>query len=291
MASHGRTTRGRRGAALLSAAALALACKFGSEGLGEASGADAGASEAATAGGPPTSSGPSTSGVTADAGATGTAPATTEPPPNCGDGVKDADEACDDGDDNGDDRACTPVCTVNVCGDGYALADVEACDDGNDEVTDGCIACEVAWCGDGHVYKNVESCDGAGESADCDADCSKAACGDGAVNAAAGEKCDLGAMNGLYGGACNKTCDGPGPACGDGAIDPPDEVCDEGIPPVNHVLCINACKAVTCQPDWDNCDGDPGNGCETDLMSDKHHCGDCGTDCYFLVCKNGNCSA
>jgi hypothetical protein len=77
------------------------------------------------------------------------------------------------------DRACTPECAVNTCGDGYALAGVEACDDGDDDDDDECVGCQAAVCGDGAVYKNVESCDGAGESPDCDADCSVASCGDG----------------------------------------------------------------------------------------------------------------
>ncbi|MBL9106481.1 MAG: hypothetical protein JNL82_36495 [Myxococcales bacterium] len=298
------------------AVALAPACKFASGGLGDESGVapasesgsatgDASTGDASTA--PVTAGGPSPSGDDASGSGptgdpatseptsgepptTGPPPTTEPPPPGCGDGNIDPDEQCDDGADNGAGNACTPVCSHNTCGDGYPLAGAEACDDGNDDVTDMCIACELAVCGDGHVYKNVESCDGAGESADCDADCSTVSCGDGTVNAAAGELCDLGPGNGAYGGPCNDTCDGPGPTCGDGMVDAPDETCDPAIPPVGHVVCINACKSTKCEDNWGNCDGDAGDGCETNLLSDKHHCGDCETDCLLLACKNGKCS-
>lgn len=38
---------------------------------------------------------------------------------------------------------------------------VEACDDGNADDTDGCVACAFATCGDGHVRRAVEACDDA----------------------------------------------------------------------------------------------------------------------------------
>ncbi len=47
-------------------------------------------------------------------------------------------------------------------------------------------------CGDGIVDFGVEDCDDAGESASCNADCAWTRCGDGLVNAAAGELCDTG---------------------------------------------------------------------------------------------------
>lgn len=45
-----------------------------------------------------------------------------------------------------------------VCGDGF-VEDDEACDDGNDEEGDGCIACIAAECGDGFVQAGAEECD------------------------------------------------------------------------------------------------------------------------------------
>jgi alpha-tubulin suppressor-like RCC1 family protein len=70
-------------------------------------------------------------------------------------------------------------------------------------------------CGDG-IQQGDELCDHAGESATCDVDCTFVACGDGIVNGAAGEACDLDDLAGLScadvgdfdGGtlACNADC-------------------------------------------------------------------------------------
>ena len=68
-------------------------------------------------------------------------------------------EACDDGNDDETD-GCLSTCEVASCGDGYVQDWVEACDDGNDDETDGCLStCEVASCGDGYVQTGVEACD------------------------------------------------------------------------------------------------------------------------------------
>jgi hypothetical protein len=47
----------------------------------------------------------------------------------------------------------------------------------------------TSMCGDGEIGA-TEECDAGGESAGCNADCTRAVCGDGQVNAAAGEECD-----------------------------------------------------------------------------------------------------
>lgn len=63
----------------------------------------------------------------------------------------------------------------------------------------------VHYCGDGIVRPNsAEQCDSAGESLDCDGDCTFATCGDGHVNADAGEDCDDG--NDKNGDSCPATC-------------------------------------------------------------------------------------
>lgn len=60
-------------------------------------------------------------------------------PPGCGDGVLDADEACDDGSANSDTEpdACRSDCREARCGDGVADS-AEACDDGGPWGGDGC---------------------------------------------------------------------------------------------------------------------------------------------------------
>lgn len=56
----------------------------------------------------------------------------------CGDGFVGPGEACDGGMLNADDAACTSSCQAATCGDGLVWAGVEACDDGNEILFDGC---------------------------------------------------------------------------------------------------------------------------------------------------------
>jgi hypothetical protein len=39
------------------------------------------------------------------------------------------------------------------------------------------------------------------------------------------------------------------------------------------------CAVGTCEPEFENCDGMPRNGCEIDLDSSYHDCGSCGASC------------
>jgi cysteine-rich repeat protein len=61
----------------------------------------------------------------------------------CGDGVVDADEACDDA---GESASCNADCSASMCGDGVVNATaLEACDDGNPDDFDFCSnACTAA---------------------------------------------------------------------------------------------------------------------------------------------------
>jgi cysteine-rich repeat protein len=85
------------------------------------------------------------------------------PPPSCGDGQTDADEACDDGNDS-DTDACLSNCQAASCGDGIVQAGVEACDNGtNDGAYGGCnpgCGSLAPHCGDGVVQPGTEHCDG-----------------------------------------------------------------------------------------------------------------------------------
>lgn len=102
--------------------------------------------------------------------------------------------------------------TRTDCGDGVRGLPLEECDDGNDDTSDSCPsglgeACKPARCGDGYVWNTdggAEECDDGAESATCDADCTAAACGDGTLNAAAGEACDDGNLT--PGDGCDESC-------------------------------------------------------------------------------------
>jgi MYXO-CTERM domain-containing protein len=161
-------------------------------------------------------------------------------PASCGDGfVYTGMEDCDDG---GESTACDADCTDAVCGDAtFNPTSGEECDDGNMLDNDVCVGmCALAFCGDGFLFTTIEECDDGGETATCDADCTPALCGDGAVNAAAGETCDDGNDNAL-----DDCPDGPtgtclAAACGDGFVQTGVEECDDG--PMNSDTEPDACR-------------------------------------------------
>ena len=162
------------------------------------------ASSAASTGPTLTTTGPDTTTSTGDD------PSSGGPVTACGDGTQDPGEACDDGDANAPGAPCTPDCTVNVCGDGHRLADVEDCDDGQANADD----------------------------APCTSACKAATCGDGLV-LADGEQCDDGKNDGSY-GSCTADCSARGPHCGD-AVQDPEEECDSDDP-----SCIACTVATSC---------------------------------------------
>ncbi|KNC51325.1 uncharacterized protein AMSG_12067 [Thecamonas trahens ATCC 50062] len=70
-----------------------------------------------------------------------------------------------------------------------------------------------------------EVCDEGGvHTVSCDADCTAPSCGDGMVNAAAGEECDTAVTSSLF---CSPTCKSINVVCGDGVV-APGEDCDTG---------------------------------------------------------------
>src|SRR5439155_11028063 len=57
---------------------------------------------------------------------------------------------------------------------------------------------------------------------------------------------------------------------------------------------MGRCTVALCDPDWFDCDNDPANGCETNLVTDAKHCGACSHACMFgphstAVCSGGAC--
>jgi hypothetical protein len=49
------------------------------------------------------------------------------------------------------------------------------------------------------------------------------------------------------------------------------------------------CATRACLPGWGDCDGDPGNGCETDVTSSPRHCGFCENGCDSGACVDSRC--
>jgi len=110
----------------------------------------------------------------------------------------DAEPECEETPQN-----CPSQCSSSNCGDGK-ISGEETCECGGDDgdpcveelywkeepLSGSCYNCTLAqWCGDG-VKNGAEACDTKGQSADCEAECTKVVCGDGIVNSLGGEECE-----------------------------------------------------------------------------------------------------
>jgi hypothetical protein len=49
------------------------------------------------------------------------------------------------------------------------------------------------------------------------------------------------------------------------------------------------CRLI-CNFGWGDCNHDPRDGCEQDLLSDHNNCGACNNRCASGICLNGNCA-
>ncbi len=89
-------------------------------------------------------------------------------------------------------------------------------------------------------------------------------------NASAGDGCEINLNADVNNcGTCTNVCTAPGG----------DAVCNSGT-----------CGVNTCDPGFADCDGNAGNGCETNLQTDDDNCGLCGTTCTFPN-GSGSCTA
>ncbi len=146
--------------------------------------------------------------------------------------------------------------------------------------------CVGASCG------NTETCE-AGSCVAADVDPSTLTDWNGTVSSPDGGSCTPG----------TESCNGADDDC-DGRID---EGFDLQTDPLNCGTCGNACSAtngmascsagscsVGCDTGFGDCNGDPTDGCETDLQSTATDCGTCGNACSFAnasaSCASGACS-
>lgn len=190
---------------------------------------------------------------------------------SCGDGERQAGEACDDGNTR-DYDGCNHSCTSDEsCGNGFRDPN-EACDDGNRNDNDGCnqSCTSNETCGNG-VKDLQEVCDDGNlrDSDGCSKDClSTEFCGNGYVDTAKGEKCDDG--NNDSGDGCSGDCRSD-ETCGNGYIDVTNkkETCDDGNTR-SRDGCSSDCQSnETCGNNytdpWEACDD--GNRDNTDQCS------------------------
>jgi cysteine-rich repeat protein len=197
--------------------------------------------------------------------------------PLCGNAIVEAGEACDDGNQD-DTDACLASCVAASCGDGFVQANVEACDDGNATAGDGCSSsCTLESCGDG-VVQDGEACDdGNQDDTDaCTSLCAEASCGDGNVQAGV-EACDD--ANRDDDDACTSAC--VEASCGDGFVHMGVEPCDDGNRDDTDG-CLSGCVIASCgdgfvQAGVEECDDGnavAGDGCTPQCMNE------CGDDCW-----------
>ncbi len=166
-----------------------------------------------------------------------------------------------------------PLRPPGICGDGVVdIRQGEKCDDAGESPN--CDSdCTLPSCGDGTPNAAAgEECDDGGESELCDPDCSLATCGDGYVNTTAGEICDDEGET----VACDTDCTRP--ACGDGLVNSATgETCDDGG---SSATCDSDCTAVSCGDGLLNIPA--GEECD-----DGGESADCDSDCSAATCGDG----
>ncbi len=101
-------------------------------------------------------------------------------------------------------------------------------------------------------------------------------------------------------GACDtgfKNCDGdPANGCETNLQDDPANCGACGVtcvtPHATPACDMGTCAVATCDSGWTDCNDDPTDGCEANLLSDPMNCGSCGTacPCFLLPCAMGTCA-
>jgi hypothetical protein len=162
------------------------------------------------------------------------------------------------------------TCVDNVCTPGACFALYDDCDDSGD-------SCETALT----TLTDCRACTvGCGDIPNAEASCATGTCGPGTClgnfgdcNATPGDGCEQTLDTSEHCGACDAPCDFPGST----------EECGSG-----------SCLATSCEGEYDDCDLDPSNGCES--LASSAHCGECGKTCDDTLmnvdsasCETGSC--
>jgi hypothetical protein len=223
-------------------------------------------------------------------------------------------DACTPGCSDGDEDACTPdcsegdkkvaedgcnQCTCDADGKWDCTSDLECgdgCKAGDTNVSEnGCSTCVCAgdgtWdCTEKDNCGSMVECE-PGESRKADDDCNTCTC------SADGQwACTL--------VECGATCPPPAMAPGEGCVpkptfarDPFSSLCCEyaslcAAPLWKLFDSMDACKSepgVSCESNHSDCDGDPTNGCEVDVLTSPENCGFCGLSCTSPAGELGKC--
>ena len=60
--------------------------------------------------------------------------------------------------------------------------------------------------------------------------------------------------------------------------------------PNADMACVSGVCSGTCMAGFGDCNGEPQDGCEKNLLKDRNNCGGCGNRCMFGKCENGVCA-
>ena len=186
---------------------------------------------------------------------------------------------------------------------GFACNSNAGCNDNNPCTTDTCsdarcvntvVSNGTACPGDGNACTNDRCTNGvcthpavANGSActlpNANGTCSAGTCGLVTCNAGFGD-CDVDPTTGCETGILSdeSNCGQCGAAC----------FVQNGVAACANGLCTD--DILECFGDFDDCDLDPANGCETNVQADESNCGQCGAACFVqngvAACANGLCT-
>ena len=138
----------------------------------------------------------------------------------------------------------------------------------------------------------MQCTDTGSDIANCGA-CGNACTGKNTSASCVGGKCQNGACNAGYGDCNNNPADG----CEANLhVDKANcMACGMACNFKNAVSsCADGCYIAACNFGYDDCNSDPGDGCETSVLADAKNCGACGTACGFVSnaqvgCVNAAC--
>lgn len=172
---------------------------------------------------------------------------------------------------------CGHVCAIThataTCVNGKCTLEAGNCDQGwadcNGDPSDGCeqdIAADPNHCGSCTTVCSTANGLPACQSGSCSIGCKS---GFGNCDGKVGNGCEIDLnTDAKHCGKCSTVC----------STNNASSICSGG-------KCQLSCKA-----DFDDCDGNTGNGCETDLKSDNQHCGNCSTSCSGgKTCQDKSC--
>ncbi len=157
------------------------------------------------------------------------------------------------------------ACALGACNAGFGDCDgnpTNGCETSLATATSHCGACGAAC----NATNGTASCAGGSCAIAC-------AAGFGNCDGLVSNGCEVGlATSASHCGACGRAC---------------------SLPNATSVCVAGACGVSRCNPGFGDCDGNPANGCETNLAAAPSHCGACGRACALpnatAACSAGAC--